>query len=73
MAFKKTTKKAAVKVVPTKVLSDKEIVQAKFKSAKSEKLKNRFCILDKKDGVPLHSGLAKSESDAWKLAAHAVL
>ena len=77
MLKKNTTRKTVTKTViptaPAKVLSDKEIVQEKFKFAKPDKRKNCFCILDKKDGVPIHSGLAKTESDAWKKAAHAVI
>ncbi len=77
MLGKKPTKKAVAKTakpkVIDKVLSDKEIVKNKFKSARAEKIKNCFCIFDKKDGIPIHSGLAKSESNAWKLAAHSVL
>ncbi len=68
-----TKKKTATKAVPQVVISDKDLVKAKFKNARPEKLKNRFCILDKKDGKPIHSGLAGSESNAWKLAAHSVL
>lgn len=65
-------KKALKKTTPVIVLSDKEIVQEKYRFARTEKLKNRFCVFDKKDGNPV-SGLAKSEKDAWKLAAHLVL
>lgn len=73
MAGKKTTK-TAVKAAPVKVLSDEEIVKKKFKSAVCEPVKTGFCILDQLDeGSPVHAGLAKSEDDAWKLAAHAVL
>lgn len=73
MAKAKTTT-AAPKAAPVKVLSDKEIVKKKFKSATCEPVKSGFCILDKVDeGSPVHAGIAKSESDAWKLAAHAVI
>jgi hypothetical protein len=73
MAGKKTTK-TAVKAAPVKVLSDKEIVKKKFKSATCEPVKDGFCILDQVDeGSPVHAGIARKESDAWKLAAHAVL
>ena len=74
MAEKKTTKKAASKVVPSKVLSDKEIVKKKYKSAVCEPVKTGFCILDQVDeGSTVHAGIAKSEVDAGKLAAHAVI
>jgi hypothetical protein len=71
MATKKATKAAST--APTKVLSDKEIVLNSFKSARVEKLKNKFLILDKKEGAPVCFGLAESESDAWKMAAHSIL
>ena len=58
---------------PSKVLSDKETVKEKFKNARVVKLKNRFYILDKKDGIPIYSGLSNSESNAWKRAAHEVV
>lgn len=74
MAEKKTTKKAASKAVPAKVLSDKQIVKNKFKSAECVPIKTGFCIMDQVDeGSPVHAGLAKSEDDAWKLAARTVI
>ena len=34
-------------------------------------IKTGFVVFDaKKEGAPLHSGIASSESNAWKLAAH---
>lgn len=69
MAAKKPTK-SAKNAELTKVLSDKEIVKKKFKNARVEKIKDKFFILDKKDGEQIFTGLADSESNAWKRAAH---
>lgn len=66
--------KKAANVAPSKVPSNKQQVLKKHKSANCVSVKSRFCIMDKVDeGSPVHAGLAKSEGDAWKLAAHAVL
>ena len=75
MVEKKPTYKTAAKqkAEPPKVLSDKEIVKEKFRYARPEPLKGKFTILDKRDGKPIFSGLADTESAAWKRAAHAVL
>lgn len=73
MAAKKSTK-TATKAALQEVLSDKEIVLKKFKNAVCEPVKTGFCVLDNaKDGSPIHSGLAKTKENAWKLAARAVL
>ena len=70
----KQSKKSATEAAPAKVLSDKDIVKKSYKKAVCEPVKTGFCILDHKDkGSPVHAGLAKSEKDAWKLAAHTVL
>lgn len=70
-------KKAVSKTAPVKVLSDKEIVLKKFKDAECMEAKiGLFHICtDCEESAPtaIHSGFAKSEGDAWKLAAHAVL
>jgi hypothetical protein len=79
MAAKKT---AAKKPVEVQSLSNQEIVLNKYILAACKPVKNGFCIFNQEDndyalfdslGTPLHSGLAKTEQDAWKLAAHAVL
>lgn len=52
--------------------SDKDQVKSNHEKAVCKKVKSGFVVFDKsKDGTALHSGLAKSESDAWKLANHA--
>ncbi len=75
MAPKKPTKKAESAHV--EVLSDKEIVLKQYDDAECWQFKvGRFVIctnMDGKEPTRLHSGLAGSESEAWKLAAHAVL
>ena len=75
MPAKKSTKKAATKAAPKVLyLSDEQIVKKFHKKAVCEPVKSGFCILDQVDeGSPVHAGIAKKESDAWKLAAHAVL
>jgi hypothetical protein len=85
MAEKKSKVPAKAKkatVAPSKVLSNKEIVLQKYISADCKKVKDGFVICNQDqdgyalfdtNGKPIHSGLAKTESDAWKLAAHAVL
>ena len=72
MAEKKTSKKAA-KTAPAKALSDDQIVKNKHKKAECKELRGKFYIFCPEMEVAVHSGLAKSESDAWKLAANAVL
>ena len=64
-------RKSVAKAVPAKVLSDQEIVLQKFKSAKCKPVKTGFCVFNRDS--PIHSGIAKSKDDAWKLAAHSVL
>jgi hypothetical protein len=53
-------------------LSNKDIVKEKYPKAECIKLKSGFCIGVKsgKEIKPIHSGIAKNESDAWKKAAH---
>ena len=75
MVFKK---KEATKTTPKSdksksiLKSDKDQVKSIHKKAVCKTIKSGFVIFDKsEDGRPLHSGLAKSESDAWKLANHA--
>ena len=72
---KKTAAKKPAKQEPAKVLSDEEIVLEKYPDAECEDFEKGFliCASDKEPLIPLHSGIAKSESDAWKLAAHQVL
>ena len=63
---KKTTAK------PSEVLSDKDQVKSKFKDAVIRKEKKGFIVMSS-GGITkkaLHSGIAKTESDSWKLAAH---
>ena len=71
MAEKKSPFKKAKPAAKTsvKVLSDKEKVLAVYDDAECLEAKERFYIFDA-DGEKILSGLAKSESDAWKLAAH---
>ena len=79
MAEKKTSKSTAKKAAPAKILSDKEIVLEKYPEAECKPLRNGYivAVFDEKYGNNIgkgvHSGLAKTEQDAWKLAAHAVL
>jgi hypothetical protein len=66
---KKTAKPAAK--TPVQYLSDKELVLKLEKDAVCLPLKDGFVVFDQEEkGVSLHSGIAKSEADAWKLAAH---
>lgn len=74
MAVRKST--TAAKSAPAKAeqLTNKEIVLKKHKKAECLPVKTGFSVVDQvDDGSPVHAGLAKSEDDAWKLAAHAVL
>lgn len=71
--MKKTTK---AKAKPVESLSNKDIVIEKHPKAECIELKSgRFhiCIKSGKNINPVHSGLSKSESDAWKKAAHEVI
>lgn len=72
MAEKKAAKKTVKKAVPSKVLSDKELVLEKYESAECKELRDKFFIFDADMEIAVHSGLALSESDAWKKAARAV-
>lgn len=72
MAAKRSSQKA--EKTPTESLSNKEIVKQKFEDAYCLPVKNGCCIMNQVDeGSPVHAGLAKTEEDAWKLAAHAVM
>lgn len=73
MAEKKASKKAT-KSAQVQFLSDKEIVLKLVKDAVCLPYKAGFIIFDgEKDSAPIHSGIAKTESDAWKRAAQSVL
>ena len=72
MAGKKTTKKA-VETAPTKALTNEQVVQNKYKKAQCKELRGKFYIFCPDMELAVHSGLAKNEGDAWKLAAKAVL
>lgn len=57
--------------------SEKDVVQEKFKKSKCVPVKTGFSIIKEtpgKDKAPayLFAGIAKSEKDAWKLAASAL-
>lgn len=73
MAEKKSTKKAAKNAAPSKVISDEKYVKQKFKSAECVPVKDGFAIFEPDIKIMLHSGLANNVSDAWKLAARAVM
>jgi hypothetical protein len=80
MAEKKSKASAKKAAEPVAILSDKEIVLKKYPEAEciNPEVPNvgkiGFIIYqDKTDFRPVHSGIAKSEQEAWKLAAHAVL
>ena len=63
-------KKTTTKTTPIK--SDKDQVKSIHKKAVCQEIKTGFVIFDKsEDGKALHSGIARTESDAWKLANHA--
>lgn len=74
--FKAPAKKATPKAAPKqpKIKSDKELVLQCVRDAECVEQKPglfNICLKSQKgDIIKLHSGLAKSESDAWKLAAH---
>ncbi len=56
----------------TSIKSDKDQVKLIHKKAICKTVKSGFVVFDKsKDGKALHSGIARSELDAWKLANHA--
>ena len=57
---------------PAEVLSDKDQVKSKFKDSVISKVKTGFVVMSSGgiNGKALHSGIAKTESDSWKLAAH---
>lgn len=66
-------KKPAQTEIPAQ--SDKDQVKSKFKDSVICKEKNGFVVMSSK-GItkkPLHSGIAKTESDAWKKALHSIL
>jgi hypothetical protein len=73
----KTSAKSKAK--PAEKLTDKEIVKEKFPKAECVKLKfDNYHICQKSSGknskmMPIHSGVAKNESDAWKKAAHQIM
>lgn len=73
-AVSRTAKPKAVKPAIPKVLSDKEIVLKEYPKAECKPLKNGLIVLSSKSAekYPLHSGICKTESDAWKRAAQAV-
>lgn len=72
---KKTASKPASKASAVKKpLSDKDQVLKIFKNSVCLPIKTGFVIFDQEEeGKALHSGLAKCESDAWKVAAHNLL
>lgn len=64
------------KAEPVKIQTNKEIVIEKHPKAECIKTKSGFfhiCVKSGKNTTPVHSGLAKNESDAWKKAAHEVM
>jgi hypothetical protein len=67
------SKVTAKKAEPVAVLSDKEIVLEKYPKASCINVKDKFAIFFYFEKYPLRAGIAKSEQEAWKLAAHAVL
>jgi len=69
MAARKPYKKA-VQAEPLEISSDKDLVKSHYPNAKSGKIKNHFVIVS--DKVFL-CGPAKTEPDAWKLAAHRLM
>ena len=75
--FKKPATKKTAKATPAPILTDKEKVKKQVKDAECFKQKKglyNICLKSQRGHIiPLHSGLAKTESDAWKLAAHAVI
>ncbi len=60
---------------PPEALSNQDRVKSKFKDSVISEVKSGFIVMSSK-GITkkaLHSGIAKTESDAWKLAAHSIL
>lgn len=77
MVFKKKTATENTSISPIKAKStpksDKDQVKTIHKKSVCKEIKTGFVIFDKPEkGKALHSGIARSESDAWKLANHAV-
>ena len=68
----KTKAKKTAVPAPAVFETDKDHVKSIFKDSVASNQKKGFVIMSSGgiNGKPLHSGIAKTESNAWKLAAH---